>query len=258
MPEPTQHVPMSRPLPAPPDPARASNVDELITELNRVPLFMTSLDETNGADGSNAELDALKALQYEGTKAEVADNFRQQGNECARTKKWLDARDFYTQALDVLTGKFTQAAKYDVPADASDGVKQKLDGDVGEREVDWLDKLGDDGGGYDGKIVDLEEEEKRERECEELCCANRALCNLELSKCPVSPMVVSYAYESNGRRFNPSSCKVGAPVGLVSRLRLPLLCPLRKGLGQSFVRLFGLTHVNPIIATSATILSQEP
>ncbi|MBE7182398.1 MAG: hypothetical protein INR71_14540, partial [Terriglobus roseus] len=49
------------PVAAPPIPpsmasSKATTVDELIADMNRMPLFMTTLDETDGADGDNAAL----------------------------------------------------------------------------------------------------------------------------------------------------------------------------------------------------------
>ena len=162
-----------------PPPKGIDNVDDLLAEFNRIPLFMTSLDDTNGADGSNPQLDALKALQYEGTKYEIANNFREQGNECARAKDWRNARDFYTQALDVLSGKADKLAKPPENVSAEGELTKKLEGDVGCREVDWLDNK-DQGADTKAKVIDLEEEAKKEKQCEELCFANRAQCNLQL------------------------------------------------------------------------------
>ncbi|KAF2195213.1 TPR repeat protein-like protein [Zopfia rhizophila CBS 207.26] len=127
---------------------KSQSVDEVISEMNRMPLFMTTLDETDGEGGMNVALEALKALAYEGTRAEVADNFRQQGNECARAKQWTDAKEFYDKAIAALK--------------APPQVLDPVDGP---------------------KVVEVEVDEaaeaKREREIEEACYVNRALCNLE-------------------------------------------------------------------------------
>ncbi|KAK8162164.1 hypothetical protein IWX90DRAFT_466361 [Phyllosticta citrichinensis] len=133
---------------------QAQSADEIFAELNRTPLFMTSLDETDGAGGGNDALEALKALAYEGTKAECAGNFREQGNECARAKHWRDARDFYNQAVAVLRGP-------DRP------VQNEEEGDP---DMD----LAED------QQLDPEEEAKKEKAIEEACLVNRALCNLEM------------------------------------------------------------------------------
>lgn len=86
-------------------------------------------------------LDAIRALQNEGTRGDVAQNFREQGNESAKAKMWKDAKEFYTKAIAVLNVK----------------------------EDQWE------------KPEDPEVEKKLLREVEEACYTNRALCNLELS-----------------------------------------------------------------------------
>lgn len=108
----------SAPMPPAMAAAKSYTADELVTMLNRTPLFMTELDETDGAGGENVELEALKALAYEGTRAEVADNFRTQGNDMARAKNWRDAREFYTRALAALRG---EAAKEEPEKEEGEG-----------------------------------------------------------------------------------------------------------------------------------------
>ncbi|GME39945.1 Tetratricopeptide-like helical [Neofusicoccum parvum] len=143
---------------APKPPAMAETAsktaDELLAELNRSPLFMTSLDETDGEGGENVGLEGLKALAYEGTKAEVAGNFREQGNECARAKQWFDAREFYNKAVVVLRG----------PA------RPQNHGEEGGPDMD----LAAD------QELDPEEEARKEKQIEEASLVNRALCNLEM------------------------------------------------------------------------------
>ncbi len=124
-------------------PVQQKTADELVAEMKKMPLFMTSMDDM---DEDNDMLEAIKALVYEGTRAEVADNFRVQGNDCVKTKQWREARDSYTKALAALKGP-----QQPLPADA-EVVK-----------------------------IDEEAEEKQERTLEEACYANRALCNLEMS-----------------------------------------------------------------------------
>lgn len=86
-------------------------------------------------------LDALHALQNEGTRGEVAQNFREQGNEGAREKRWLDAKEFYSKAIAVVLAK----------------------------EDKW------------DKPENREQEKKLLRQVEEASYINRALCHLELS-----------------------------------------------------------------------------
>ncbi|SCU88202.1 LAFA_0E11298g1_1 [Lachancea sp. 'fantastica'] len=75
--------------------------DEVLEELNRMPFFMKTLDETDGEGGENTELEALKALAYEGEPQEIAENFKKQGNELYKAKRYNEAREIYNKALDV-------------------------------------------------------------------------------------------------------------------------------------------------------------
>jgi tetratricopeptide (TPR) repeat protein len=149
-----------------PPPAMASmqaqSTQDVLQEMNRVPLFMTSLDETDGEGGENVELEALKALAYEGTRAEVAENFRQQGNDLARTKTWVDAKEFYNKAIAALKAPLQ-------PQDAEEGPA-------------------------DMAVVEVDEEAERskERHIEEACYINRALCHLEKSKTPIDTSVLCF------------------------------------------------------------------
>ena len=90
----------------------------------------------------NELLEAIKALQYEGTKAEVLQNFKDQGNEMVKNKRWQDAKEFYTKGIAVLTSK---ADKWDK--------QENEDADAASLKL-----------------------------LEEQIYVNRALCNLELSK----------------------------------------------------------------------------
>ncbi|CAK1367475.1 Hsp70/Hsp90 co-chaperone CNS1 [Cercospora beticola] len=154
---------------------RTKTADELLAEMNRVPLFMTTLDETDGEGGENVMLEAIKALAYEGTKAEVATNFREQGNETARAKNWKDAREFYSKAIASVQGKvkLVEAPEKDddpaIPSTSSASTPRIID----VTELDDAAKKGTE-------ELDEEAEKAKEREIEEACLANRALCNLEL------------------------------------------------------------------------------
>lgn len=118
-----------------------TTVDELIQDMKRMPLFMTSLDETDDGNADNLELEALRALAYEGTRAEVAQNFREQGNDLAKVKRWTDAKEYYDKALAALKAPRK------------------------EQELSEID--------------DEEAELKKEKDIAEACYINRALCNLE-------------------------------------------------------------------------------
>lgn len=94
-------------------------------------------------DGQNDLLEAMRALQYEGTQAEVAQGFKERGNEMVAEKKWSDAKEFYTKGIAAVLDK------------------------VGENWVAPEDEASD---------------AKLRRTLEEQLYVNRALCNLELSK----------------------------------------------------------------------------
>jgi tetratricopeptide (TPR) repeat protein len=100
-------------------------------------------------EGENPMLDAIRALQNEGTRGDVAQNFREQGNEAAREKRWVDAKEHYSKGIAVLLAK---EDKWDKPEDEK-------------------------------------EEARLRREAEEACYINRALCHLELSMCFSCPEV---------------------------------------------------------------------
>lgn len=75
--------------------------DEIIKDINRLPFFMTELDDSDGQGGENTELEALKSLVFDGEPHEVAGNFRNQGNECFKSKQYKQAAQYYTQGLEV-------------------------------------------------------------------------------------------------------------------------------------------------------------
>ncbi|KAK3066697.1 HSP70/90 co-chaperone [Teratosphaeriaceae sp. CCFEE 6253] len=116
-------------------PSSTKTADELVAEMKRMPLFMTSMDDL---DEDNEMLQAIRAIAYEGTRAEVAGNFRTQDNECVKEKQWSDARTFYAKGLAAL-----KAPRQGPPPDA---------------EVEEIDE---------------EVEEKKGRALEEACYANR-------------------------------------------------------------------------------------
>lgn len=148
---------MTESIPAlPPHLAAASptSIDDLAAELKKSPFFATSAADI---DPTNPEYEAMRALQYEGTRLEIAEGFRENGNEMARAKKWADGKEFYNKALEALK---------------KGGVGQDIDG----KELE----------GIDG-----EKELQKERECKEKCLLNRALCHLELSAFRLTTITVS-------------------------------------------------------------------
>ncbi|KAI4105882.1 MAG: hypothetical protein LQ339_003200 [Xanthoria mediterranea] len=143
-------------LPPAMDSVRSHTADEIVQMMKRTPLFMTNLDEATGAAGEdvekNVELEALRALQYEGTRAEIALGFKERGNEMVGEKRWGDAKEFYTKGILALRKR-------------------------SEQQGEQSNNDGDGGGDGDGSE---QEEMAKERKIEEACYVNRALCNLEL------------------------------------------------------------------------------
>ncbi|KAI0898528.1 TPR-like protein [Annulohypoxylon nitens] len=113
-------------------------VDEVVAELKKTPFFMTELEE-------NDDTEALKALAYEGSPFEVGSEFKDQGNECFRSKRWADAKEFYTKGVLVLAAEKRKRAK----------------GEAQDSEI-------------------TEEDIKSQRNVLESLYVNRAACHLEL------------------------------------------------------------------------------
>ncbi|KAK0627516.1 hypothetical protein B0T14DRAFT_403390, partial [Immersiella caudata] len=85
-------------------PGRTMTVDETVAELKKHPIFMTEMEDVENAE-DNLELAAIQAIAYDGTPLENATNFKEQGNECFRAKKWADAKEFYTKGIVLLTAE---------------------------------------------------------------------------------------------------------------------------------------------------------
>ncbi|KAH9207698.1 hypothetical protein DL95DRAFT_48702 [Leptodontidium sp. 2 PMI_412] len=124
---------------------------EILADLNTVPLFMTDLEENDG-------IEALKALAYEGTPAEVAQGFKERGNESFVEKSWRDAKEFYEKGINVLLVEVRKRQ-------AADKIQSKMKGKGKVEEEE--------------EVVD-EEEVKKEIKILEACLVNRAACHLEL------------------------------------------------------------------------------
>lgn len=75
--------------------------EDVVVELNRLPFFMTKMDDSDGNGGDNIQLEALKSLAYEGEPHEVAENFKNQGNDCFKVKRYKTAVEYYTKGLDM-------------------------------------------------------------------------------------------------------------------------------------------------------------
>ncbi|KAH3902164.1 related to Hsp70/Hsp90 co-chaperone CNS1 [Saccharomycodes ludwigii] len=85
--------------------------DEVLKELNKMPFFMSQLDDDNSGH-ENVELEALKAMNYEGEPDEIAGNFKNQGNELFKIKRYKDAREYYTKGLEIDFGGLDRDIKF--------------------------------------------------------------------------------------------------------------------------------------------------
>ncbi|KIK65624.1 hypothetical protein GYMLUDRAFT_240129 [Collybiopsis luxurians FD-317 M1] len=88
-----------------PQPLTSDDIQAKLDAFDSVPLFMKSLPDEDPAD--NATLAALQNLAHEGTPDEVAENFKEQGNEYFKGKRYREALRFYTQGVDAKPDTFT-------------------------------------------------------------------------------------------------------------------------------------------------------
>ncbi|OQD79344.1 hypothetical protein PENANT_c053G10583 [Penicillium antarcticum] len=133
--------------------------EELFKMMNQTPLFMTDIENAGDENGENVLLDALQAMQNEGTKAEVAQTFKEQGNEAVSELRWIDAKEFYTKSIAVI---FAKVNKWEKPEDPK-------------------------------------AEEALLRKLEEVSHINRALCNLELGNYRACTLDCAAALKVNPR-----------------------------------------------------------
>ncbi|EEB06856.1 HSP chaperone complex subunit [Schizosaccharomyces japonicus yFS275] len=96
MSEPSEATPVAQ---ATDVPTRDKTSEQMFDELNKIPFFMQSLDEAGDEAEENLELEALKAMAYEGEPHEIAQNFREHGNECFKQKQYKEAIEYYTKAI---------------------------------------------------------------------------------------------------------------------------------------------------------------
>ncbi|RKP02047.1 hypothetical protein CXG81DRAFT_4646, partial [Caulochytrium protostelioides] len=75
------------------------DMDALMREFERTPLFMTSLPTDD--DEPNVTLDAIQSLLYDGTPDEIAQTAKQNGNQAFMQGRahYKDAIQFYTQGI---------------------------------------------------------------------------------------------------------------------------------------------------------------
>lgn len=96
-----------------PQPPSEELLAEKLAALDTVPLFMKSLPDD---DAQDTTISALQSLAHDGTPdgwscilvrgfsselpVEIAQNFKELGNEYFAGKRWREAVDFYTQGVD--------------------------------------------------------------------------------------------------------------------------------------------------------------
>ncbi|KAF8165095.1 40S ribosomal protein S7 [Crassisporium funariophilum] len=81
-----------------PEPKQRPTEEEVLAAFDSIPLFMKSLPSEDNSDDST--LSALQSLIYEGTPDEIAQNFKEQGNEYFKGKRFREAIGFYNQGVD--------------------------------------------------------------------------------------------------------------------------------------------------------------
>ncbi|KAI4284953.1 MAG: hypothetical protein L6R35_004756, partial [Caloplaca aegaea] len=142
-------------LPPAMDSVRSHSADEIVQMMKKTPLFMTDLED-GGDDGGNPscpapswvlllyyddntkltqttsidnegniQLEALRALQYEGTRREVALGFKERGNEMVAEKRWKDAKEFYTKGILAL--KAPRKEEDDKTSDDEEAEEKKVE-----------------------------------------------------------------------------------------------------------------------------------
>ncbi|KHJ32795.1 putative tpr repeat protein [Erysiphe necator] len=143
-------------------PFHNKSANEILADLNKMPLFMTTIEE-------NDDVEALRALAYEGTPLEVASGFKENGNECFSKKKWKDAKIFYGKAIDVLLVE-----------------QRKRQGDNIESSL---------------ASSQIEREKQQETLLLEICLVNRAACHLELQNYRSTIQDCGKALQTNPRNI---------------------------------------------------------
>lgn len=128
-------------------PVKKQTYEEIMADLNKCPLFMTEMEE-------NDDIAALQALNYEGTPLENGIDFKARGNECFKVRGYVDAREFYTKGIQILS---------------LEERKRNQQGGGTTRNID-----------PEGDGAEEEEEVAAQRQVLEALHVNRAACHLEL------------------------------------------------------------------------------
>ncbi|CAI4212588.1 unnamed protein product [Parascedosporium putredinis] len=91
-----------------PTPPPTRDMSDILQDLNKSPLFMTDIED-------NDDMEALKALAYEGTPLENAGEMKEQGNEAFKAKRWDMARDCYGKGINILWYEERRRARGEKP-----------------------------------------------------------------------------------------------------------------------------------------------
>ncbi|KAH7888037.1 40S ribosomal protein S7 [Phlebopus sp. FC_14] len=74
-----------------------ASVDDKLASFDNFPLFMKSLPSE---DSNDVAIQAMQSLAHDGTPDEIAQNFKDQGNDYFKGKRYREAMGFYTQGID--------------------------------------------------------------------------------------------------------------------------------------------------------------
>lgn len=151
-------------------------LDETVADLKKHPMFMTELDDA----GDSEELAALQALAYEGTPLENATNFKEQGNECFREKRWADAKEFYGKGVVMLAAEELRRAKGEKKKVKKTAEPVALNSEADSSPNTDLEEAPEPEKGDFEEVDDDPAEVKSERSLLETLYINRAACHLEL------------------------------------------------------------------------------
>ncbi|KAI0817299.1 TPR-like protein [Xylaria sp. FL0064] len=162
-------------------------VDEVVAELKRTPFFMTELEE-------NDETEAFKALAYEGTPLENSSEFKEQGNECFKARRWADAKEFYTKGILILAAEERKRKQGAADPSSQAPIKVKPEEQSEERSKDDEEEK--------KKEEARKDEIRQERATLESLYVNRAACHLELKNYRSCWLDASAAL-----RLNPNNIK---------------------------------------------------
>ncbi|KAJ2722280.1 HSP70/90 co-chaperone [Coemansia sp. Benny D115] len=87
--------PVAGPEPSPI--SAADSLEQIMSDLRSTPLFMTSLDD---AGEDNLAVEALRSMVLDEPPEETAQNLKNEGNECFKAKRYKDALQYYTRAIE--------------------------------------------------------------------------------------------------------------------------------------------------------------